>query len=461
VFRRATHLLAALLAVFVTFAAVAPRARAAAQGAPPTSYIVVDADTGEVLAAQDEHVPVRPASTVKLMTALTAIERLALDAPVKVSELAAAQPASRISMVAGEEWPFVDALASLLMVSANDAAYAIAETVSGSLEGFAEEQAATARRYGMRDSTFADPAGLDDEQSFGGGPFMSVYDIAIAGRNALAVPQIAWFSALVEHRFVDPAGRERHLVNHNMMLPGNTNGYDGANGLKPGYTEQAGRTLAASATRNGRTLIAVVVGTYDVYGWAAQLLDAAFADTNATGTGARLPPVRVSPFDQRVGDREAFLALAGLGASSETFAAAPTTTTPAEAAAVSGTTAVPTTAVVAQGDDGGRTTEAAGAASTPGGEATSEGWRDLLSVRNAVIAGVVLLVILIVLRRRAVRRRRARRLAQRRRVAAAMRRGSLPVVDGRYRAGLRVGPPVESHVRIHPVQRPQGSRSQR
>jgi hypothetical protein len=70
-----------------------------------------------------------------------------------------------------------------------------------------------------------------------------------------------------------------------------------------------------------------------------------------------------------------------------------------------------------------------------------------------VIASAVLLVALFFLRRRAVRRRRARRMMQRRQVAAAMRRGSLPVVDGRYRSGMRVGPPVESHVRIHRIQR--------
>src|SRR5262249_5456210 len=154
------------------------------------------ADSGAVLAAGNEHQAFPPASTSKLMTALTAVERLPPDATIVVSPKAATEPASRISMMAGQHWRFEDALASLMIVSANDAAWAIAEATSGTVQAFAKTETDTAHRYGMRDSTFSDPAGLDDAQSYGGGPRMSAYDIAISARNALAVPQLALFAAM-------------------------------------------------------------------------------------------------------------------------------------------------------------------------------------------------------------------------------------------------------------------------
>jgi D-alanyl-D-alanine carboxypeptidase len=446
-------LVLAVIAALVSFAGIAPRAEAAPASPPPKAYILVDADTGRVLAGDHEHDALPPASTSKIMTALTAIERLPLDAKITVSPLAAAQPASKISMLPGQQWTFEDALASLMIVSANDAAYAIAEGTSGSLAAFAKAEAQTARRLGMRDSTFADPAGLDDAQSFGGGPRMSAYDIAVSTRNALSVPELALFAAMRERSFTDPAGRVRTLVNHNKMLAGSTRGYDGANGFKTGFTNQAGHTLVATATRGNRTLIAVILDTWDAYGWAAQLLDQGFAMAPTDkGTGERVPAVRVSPYAQRVADRAGFLALTrrdDTAPDASTLGVATTTTTnAAEAAAISGTTVAPTT--VAQGSDGGGNgTAAAGSSATGRQQASSGGGSGWFSLRNVVIVLVALLVVFVLLRRRAVRRQRARRLAARRATAAAMRRGSLPVVDGRYRTGTRVGPPVESHVRIH------------
>ena len=108
-----------------------------------------------------------------------------------------------------------------MMVSANDAAYSIANTVGhGSLDAFAADLNSTAKRLGMRDSTFGDPAGLDDGTSYKGGPFTSAYDLAIAARNALTVPAIAKWAALHEYQFVDNGGTHHDLTNHNRMLPG-------------------------------------------------------------------------------------------------------------------------------------------------------------------------------------------------------------------------------------------------
>src|SRR5689334_3570470 len=185
--RGGLRFLTAALVVFVSFVGVAPRASAAPQSPPPKAFILVDAGTGRVLQSGHDHEALPPASLVKLTTALTAIERLPSTALLTVSPLAASQPAMRIGMVAGQKWKFVDVLSTLMIISANDAAYAIAENTSGSVPKFVAAETAMAHRLGMKDSTFADPAGLDDAQSYGGGPRMSAYDIAISARNALAV----------------------------------------------------------------------------------------------------------------------------------------------------------------------------------------------------------------------------------------------------------------------------------
>lgn len=444
----------ALVAV-VAFLAVllAPSAALAQPQSPePSAWIVVDADTGKVLAAKEPHAARPPASTAKIMTALAAVERLAPGATVKVSELAAAQPASKINMVAGDEWQFEDALASLMMVSANDAAYAIAEATSGSLDGFAAALTSTAARYGMRDSTFADPAGFDDAASFGGGPRMSAFDIAISARNALAVPQLAFLGALPSLEFVDPQGATRQLTNHNKILPGKAAGYEGANGLKTGFTRQAGHTLVATATRDRRTLIVVILNTYDTYGWARHLFDLGFAmGPDKPGTGERLPDVRVSPFAQREAD---FIAFTRLATGADPVATSPAASTPdstLEAAPVATiASAPPPTAATGEQQQSTLRDSASATAGEAAGAEESSGGSSL--VRNLLVVLLLVLLVLVQLRRRAVKRQRARRLARRKATDKAMRRGALPVVDGRYRNGSGA-PSAGSHVRVTPIER--------
>jgi D-alanyl-D-alanine carboxypeptidase (penicillin-binding protein 5/6) len=381
-----------------------------AQSPPPKAFIIVDVATGTILASDHPHDARPPASTAKVMTALTAVERLAPDAAVAVSPLAAAQPASRIAMEVGQQWPLPDALASLLLASANDSAYAIAETAGGSLDGFADAARQTAERLGMEDSTFADPAGLDDDTSFNGGTSMSAYDIAIATRNALAVPELARWAATRSHEFVDPAGRHRSLTNHNRLLPGGTRAYAFATGFKTGYTERAGHTLTATATKDGRSLIVVVLDTYDTYGWAVQLFELGFAIPNDRGTGEELPPVRVSPYAERVAAQGAFLDV--------TRGAAPATTTTPEPAVSTTEPDAPSTAL--DGD--------AIATQQPTDEAPADDGGGPSWFLVAVIV-VLVLALGIVLRRRQVRRQRARRIARQRQRAAKMRSGGLTVVD--------------------------------
>ena len=384
----------------------------------PQSYFTVDGDTGAVVAAVNEHVPHLTASTIKVLTALVTLEQLPMTARLTVSRLAAAQPAMRIDMKEGSTWPLDQALASLMMVSANDAAYAMAENAGGDLPGFAAKANATAKRLGMKETTFNDPAGLDGAQGFGGGSMSSAYDLAIAARNALAVPQIADDAAKVTFEFTDPAGVGRRLVNHNK---GFLTTYPGAIGLKTGFTRAASRTLLAAARRDGHTCIASVMGTWDDTGWAGYLLDQCFAGVRVVGPPP-IPPVRFHP-----------------AKATATSALATSTTTVAPVAVVGAArTATPTP------DTAAATT---GAARAPAGATTSSGggidWWAIVRIAGLTLLGI--LAIAFVLRRRAVKRRKARRIERQRALAEARRRRMIDIVEPDQESDVRVVPTRTSH----------------
>lgn len=422
--------LSALAVGFRPVGGVGRAAAATLTTPPPHAWIVADADTGAILDEHNEHAAYSPASTTKVMTALTAVERLPANALIHVTAQAANQPASKINMQVGQQWTFTDALASLLIVSANDAAWAIALQTSGTVENFVNAETATAHQLGLRDSTFADPAGLDDGNAYKGGPLMSAYDIAVSARNALSVPLLRNLAAAPTFSFVGPGGLQHHLTNHNKLVSEHL--YAGADGFKTGFTDKAGHTLIATATRNGRTLVAVVLDTEDAYGWAEHFLDVGFAHPATVGADGSLPPVRVVTYAQRAAQFAAFKDLTS-GASAATTAS----TTPLSQP----------TATSAPGTNRGAV---ASATSLGGALAATHAAKKHGSSRTTIVVVALLFVlaILYLLRVRAVRRTRARRLARRRAAHNMMRRGSLPVVDGRYRTGTRVGKPVESHVNI-------------
>ncbi|MDP9070962.1 MAG: hypothetical protein M3N68_06715 [Actinomycetota bacterium] len=260
--------------VAVVVAVVVPARVAGAQTAVAAAWVVVDADAGRVIESVNGRTPLPPASLTKVITALTVVRALPPSATVPVSGRAAAMPPSKVGMKAGQQWRLDDAMHALLLSSANDAAMALAERVSGSAEAFSAAQRATAAQLGMRDSpVLHDPAGLDGPHGLGGGNLVSAEDLAIAARAALAEPRIAPLLSTREYRFTAPDGRPRRLVNHNRLLWS----YPGANGVKTGYTRRAGHCLSAAARRDGRAVLAVVLQAQDVYPTTAALLDAGFA----------------------------------------------------------------------------------------------------------------------------------------------------------------------------------------
>jgi D-alanyl-D-alanine carboxypeptidase len=256
---------------------------------PPRAWIVVDDDTGAVIEAGNEHQPMLPASVSKILTALVAVQQLEPDAEVPVSPTAQGMPARNMNMKVGQLWKFDDALHALLMVSANDAAVAIAERVAGSRENFSAVMARTAQRLHMQDNPVVnDPAGLDDEFSQAGGNRISAYDLAIATRAAMAVESIRAVVATQVYRFHGPDNNDHRLLNHNLMLKS----YPGGTGVKTGYTKRAGHSLIAAATRDGRSMVSVVLNAADPDRFSAGLLDKGFATPlSAEASLVHLPAV--------------------------------------------------------------------------------------------------------------------------------------------------------------------------
>jgi D-alanyl-D-alanine carboxypeptidase (penicillin-binding protein 5/6) len=403
----------------------------------PQGWILVDGDSGKVLGGGAMHTPRLTASTIKLVNALTVVEHVPMNGTLTVSALAAGMPSSRAGMVAGQVWPVSSALEVMMMISANDAAYALAERAAGSIDAFSTLATATAKRLGMNDTTIGDPAGLDDQ---GRKSTSSPYDLAIAARNIFAVPQLAKWAATPSTTLVEPSGQTVWLTHHNKLLTE----YTGANGMKDGFTKIAGRTLVATATRDGRTMIAVVMGVYDWYGWAKKLLDQGFNTPVASETSTDvLPTARVVPYATRQYVASGLPSLLGAPKVSAVGAAVATGPPAVDAAGTPATTVGPATTaagtkttagVTSAGSGAGHGTKTAGSSgATPTTLATSSSGGDGITGIEWFLIVAVLLMTLFFARREQIKARKRRRLAARRAVMLAQRRPGAP--GGRPRPG--------------------------
>lgn len=244
--------------------------------APPVSapsWILFDESSDWLIAAHDPDVQRPLASTTKMMTALVAADRSSFDERVTVSANAAEAGEAEIGLVAGEVVSMGDLLSAILIRSANDAAEAIAEHVGGSIEGFAELMNQKAAEMGLTNSHFVNPHGLDAP-----GHYSSAMDLCQIARAVLANPQLA---AMVRSASVDfppaPDGTLRGGSTTNNLLES----YEGAIGVKTGFTIEASLVLVAAAERDGRRLLAVVMGSEGIGGHfadAAALLDYGFEE---------------------------------------------------------------------------------------------------------------------------------------------------------------------------------------
>src|SRR5436190_18505403 len=256
---------------------------------PPKAWILVDSDTGAVLDQGNPHEPLPPASVTKVLTALIATEQVQAGADIPISPEAQGMPARNMNMKAGQVWKYEDVLHALLMVSANDAAVALAEKISGSRQEFANVMAQTAQRIGMTDNPpLRDPAGLDDEFSNEGGNLLSAHDLAVAARNALANDQLRQIVSTQVYKFHGGDGNDHRLFNEDLLLKT----YPGAIGVKTGWTRKAGHSFIGAATRDGRTMLSVVLAAPDTYRTTTAMLDKGFATpVSAEGALEHLPKV--------------------------------------------------------------------------------------------------------------------------------------------------------------------------
>lgn len=287
------------VAVLLAWLGAAPMAGAADRPATANALtakasITFDVATGKVLAASNARERLRVASTFKILTALVVRANVDLDAEVPITARAEAVPPLKLSMRPGSKWHANGLLHAMLIASINDAAVALAQQAGGgSLTGFDRALAAESRRLGLADHPILhDPAGLDDDSSVDGGNLISARDLAIATRAFLSDPLLAGIVRLPNYHFAGGDGRPHVVYNHNAFLTI----YPGAIGVKTGYTERSGHSLIAAATRNGRTLAVVVIGTGDPVGVATAALDKGFAGlprrgASVAGTGDTLGTV--------------------------------------------------------------------------------------------------------------------------------------------------------------------------
>lgn len=231
--------------------------------------VVMEASTGRVLHAQNADVPLPMASTTKIMTALLALENCGLEEQVTAGEKAFGVPGTSIYLEKGETLTMEQMLYGLMLASGNDAAVAIAEHVGGTVADFCTMMNARAHELGCTNTHFTTPHGLPAPNHY-----TTARELAVISRTAM---QNEVFRRIVAtQRATIPwvsRGYDRVLNNKNRLL----SAYNGALGIKTGYTKAAGRCLSFAAERNGMTLIGVVLNCPDWFDVSAALLDDAFA----------------------------------------------------------------------------------------------------------------------------------------------------------------------------------------
>ena len=226
----------------------APRARRL-PAIPASAYVIADASTGQVLAAKDPHGLFPPASTLKVLTAITMLPRLRPDASVLASRLAASVQPNIVGLVPGHRYKVADLFRALLLISANDAAVALIQA-SGSFSRGIALMNAQARHLQAYDVVAKQPNGLPAP-----GQVVSAYDLALIARQAESEPAFMTYDSTLAARFPVTRRKRLTLVNQNYLLTQ----YRGGIGGKIGWTVRAEATYIGLARRHGVTLIVTLL----------------------------------------------------------------------------------------------------------------------------------------------------------------------------------------------------------
>ncbi|MFO7294483.1 MAG: D-alanyl-D-alanine carboxypeptidase family protein [Clostridia bacterium] len=236
--------------------------------------LLMDYETGTVLYEKNAHQKLPVASITKIMTLLLAMEaieegRLKLDDPVHVSPYAASMGGSTVFLEAGETFPVSTILESIIVASANDGSVALAEKIYGSHELFVQKMNERAQQLGMKNTNFVNCTGLPAENHY-----TTAYDVALMSRELLKHPLFFKWSTIWLDYMRDG---KTMLVNTNRLI----RFYEGCDGIKTGYTQEAGHCISATAKRGNLRLIAVILGapTSQIrFNEARKLLDYGFAN---------------------------------------------------------------------------------------------------------------------------------------------------------------------------------------
>lgn len=267
-----TLAIAMLLSFFVSASNV-PAPKLSAECAPATqakAMCLIEAQSGRILAERNCNARLPMASTTKIMTAITAIENCDdLDEVFEVSPKAIGVSGTSLYLREGERHSVRDLLYGLMLVSGNDASVAIGERVGGSREHFVDLMNFTAHRLGAKNTHFENTHGLDEE-----GHYTSASDLAHIAAYALKNETFKEIVSTQNKKITSADGKNRYLCNKNKLL----RTFDGAIGVKTGYTDDAGRCLVSAAERDGMTLVAVVLNCRPMFEECAALLDWGFAN---------------------------------------------------------------------------------------------------------------------------------------------------------------------------------------
>jgi len=219
------------------------------------SAILIDASSGKILYKKNIHEKLPMASMTKIMSMLLIMENinnetLKYDDKVIISKNASGMGGSQVFLQEGEEYKVEDLLKCIAVSSANDAVVAMAEKISGSTEEFIKLMNNKAKELSLENTNFANPHGLDDENHYS-----SAYDMALLAKELLKYPDILNYTRIYEDYLTKPDGSQVWLVNTNRLV----RFYEGVDGLKTGYTTNAGYCLTATAKKNSFRLISVVM----------------------------------------------------------------------------------------------------------------------------------------------------------------------------------------------------------
>ncbi|WP_338045505.1 D-alanyl-D-alanine carboxypeptidase family protein [Parafrankia soli] len=258
-------------------------------GITAEAWLVADAGSGAILAAHNAHLPDLPASTMKMLTALTVLPGLPPDREVTISDQAAQVDGTRVGLVPGVRYTVRDLATAMLIASGNDATVALVEAAGGR-EAVLDRMNRLAASLGASETVAGDPTGLDAP-----GQHTTAHDLAVIGRAALNDPIVRGYLTIPRASLPGRGDERFEIANHNTLI----GSYEGTIGIKNGYTVAAGATFVGAATRNDRTLIVSLLRTAPAYGTDARaLLDWGFAHAADVRPVGRLAgPSDVTPGD--------------------------------------------------------------------------------------------------------------------------------------------------------------------